>query len=60
MITLDTILVIAVISAFVLLIGMVIYSISDYYEETKSNEIEGYPSLIGKQDSNNLNEKVQV
>lgn len=53
MITLDTILVIAGISAFILLIGMVIYSISDYYEEIKSNEIEGYPSLIGEEDSNN-------
>jgi len=53
MITLDTLLVIAGISAFILLIGMVIYSISDYYEEIKSNEIEGYPSLIGEEDSNN-------
>lgn len=63
MITLDTILVIAVISAFILLIGMVIYSISDYYEEIKSNEIEGYSSLISEEDSSNQafkNEKVQL
>ncbi len=46
MIALDTILVIAEISAFMLLIGLFIYAIYDFNEERKSNEIEDYPSLI--------------
>lgn len=53
MISVDNILVFAGISAFILLIGMVIYSLSDYYEEIKSNEIEEYSSLIGDEDGNN-------
>jgi hypothetical protein len=53
MITLDTILVIAEITAFILLIGLVIYLISDYNEERKSNDIESYSSLTGEEDTNN-------
>ena len=53
MIALDTILVIAEISAFILLIGLLIYAIYDFNEERKSNEIEGYSSLIGDEDTNN-------
>jgi hypothetical protein len=53
MITVDTILVSSGISAFILLIGIVIYSINDYNEERKSNKIEGYSSLIGEEDTNN-------
>ncbi len=53
MITVDNILVIAGILAFILLIGMVIHSISGYYEEIESNESEGYSSLISEEDNNN-------
>ncbi len=53
MITLDTILITVEISAFILLVGLLIYSISDYFEEVKSNEIEDYPSLINEEDTNN-------
>ena len=53
MMTADTILVIVEISAFILLIGLVIYSINDYNEERKLNEIESYASLIGEVDANN-------
>jgi hypothetical protein len=53
MITLDTILITAEISALILLIGLLIYSISDYYEEIKSDEIEDYPSLNNEEDTHN-------
>jgi hypothetical protein len=53
MIALDTILVIAGISAFVLLIGLLIYSIYDFNEERKLNETEDYSSLIGEKETNN-------
>jgi hypothetical protein len=53
MLTLDTILVTLGISAFVLLIGLLIYSIYDFNEERKSNEIEDYSPLISDDDTNN-------
>lgn len=51
MITLDTILMTLGISAFVLLIGLLIYSIYDFNEERKSNEIEDFSTLISDDDT---------
>ena len=53
MIALDTILVVAEISAFTLLIGLLLYAIYDFNEERKSNEIEEYSSLMDEEETNN-------
>ena len=51
MIDVDTILVIVEIVAFALLVGLVIYSIKDYYAERNSSVNTGYPALIDEDDA---------